>query len=105
MRLVGPTTFNLDPLISGASSSPSTGFLLLIVFVSGVFWPLEALPYYLRWFSRALPFTVPGESFRTILIRKGAPFSLIMPGMLMSVLWLIIFSLLSLYSFKRMRSS
>lgn len=79
----------------------TTGFLLLIFFISGVFWPLEALPYYVRWFSRSMPFTVPGEAFRTVLIRKGAPLTYIYPGILMSYVWLFVFVSLSYWSVKR----
>lgn len=72
-----------------------------IFFFSGVFWPLESLPYYFRWMSRPLPFTMPTECLRSILIRKNAPFHpLIWPGFAMSVGWFLGFIILTIYFFK-----
>lgn len=37
--------------------------------LSGIIWPLEAMPYWIRWFSYIQPQTLPTEALRHILSR------------------------------------
>ncbi|XP_053208700.1 ABC transporter G family member 20-like [Panonychus citri] len=71
------------------------GSLLYMLFISGVFWPVESLPYYFRYLSISLPFTEPAKALRAIMLKQGAPFHpLIWPGFAVSAFWF--FALLAL---------
>ncbi|RWS22548.1 ABC transporter G family member 20-like protein [Leptotrombidium deliense] len=47
----------------------SNGILLFMFIVSGVLWPVESLPHWLRWLSYMQPTTIPTESLRCVLSR------------------------------------
>ncbi|XP_015781176.1 ABC transporter G family member 20 [Tetranychus urticae] len=77
------------------------GSLLYMLFISGVFWPVEALPYYFRYLSSSLPFTEPAKALRSLMIKEGAPFHpLIWPGLVVSTGWFFMLLALSYFIFK-----
>ncbi|XP_074597764.1 ABC transporter G family member 23-like [Brevipalpus obovatus] len=79
----------------------AVGSLMYVIFTGGIFWPLDALPYYFRWLSLSLPFTMPAISLRSILIKKGAPFvSMVLPGFVMSIGWATFFFIAAYIVFK-----
>jgi lipopolysaccharide transport system permease protein len=45
----------------------------VMMFLSPVFYPLEALPAQYRWMAYANPLTVPIEAVRDVLLRDRAP--------------------------------
>lgn len=73
------------PLLSPEKGAQATniiaGFLLLI---SGIYYPIEALPAWLRWFSSISPATYTLEAIRRCLI-EGAAIRDVMPE-----IWLIL---------------
>lgn len=76
----------------------AVGALLFTVFVGGIFWPIDSLPYYFRWLSQSLPFTLPAQSLRSVLIRTNAPFMpLIFPGIIISIAWFVVFFFLAYF--------
>lgn len=72
------------------------GAMLFVVFVGGIFWPIDCLPYYFKWLSVSLPFTLPAQALRSVLIRQGAPFmAMVYPGIVMSVVWCVVFFIIT----------
>lgn len=39
------------------------------IYVTGIFWPLEAIPWYFRYVANCLPFTLPTVALRNILFK------------------------------------
>ncbi|RWS12474.1 ABC transporter G family member 20-like protein [Dinothrombium tinctorium] len=76
-------------------------FMFFVIFVSGCFWPLEAMPYWFRWFSLTQPTTLPTECLRTILSRgAGISDHRVSSGILVSLAW---FALLFFLGYKFFR--
>ena len=45
------------------------GTIYPILMLSGVIWPLEAIPYPMRYFSYLIPLTVPAMAMRDIFLK------------------------------------
>ncbi|XP_017762062.1 PREDICTED: ABC transporter G family member 20-like [Eufriesea mexicana] len=67
----------------------SVGTFYPLVLLSGLIWPLEAMPKLLRWFSILMPLTLPGIAFRGIL-EKGITFNdpEVYEGFLVTIGWI-----------------
>lgn len=80
----------------------TTGIYQPLVIFCGVFWPLEGMPIYLRYFAYTLPFTLPADSLRNIL---GRGFNIdhisVLTGFLVTIGWIFIFSIMSLLRLKK----
>ena len=79
-----------------------TSLALSTVFsvISGVFFPLDSLPYYFKWCSIYLPAFYPVSAFRSILLRESPPFlSLILPGFIVNIIWFSVGLILCIYFF------
>ncbi|MGV8143066.1 MAG: ABC transporter permease [Methanothermobacter sp.] len=76
-------------------------FVILPAFLlSGVFWPLQAIPYWLRPFSYLVPPTYAVEAIRAVML-KGWGLDMIWPDLLALILFAILFMLLAIWTLKR----
>jgi len=78
-------------------------FIILPVFLlSGVFWPIQAIPVWLRPLSYLVPPTYAVEACRAVLL-KGWGLTRIWPDILALILFAVLFLLLATLSLKRRR--
>ncbi|KYM87309.1 ABC transporter G family member 20 [Atta colombica] len=79
----------------------AAGSFFLLIFLNGSMWPIEGMPKMLRWFSYALPTTLPSISLREI-IYKGYSISKpqIYIGLLISIGWSLLFLIISIFRVK-----
>ncbi|XP_054161357.1 ABC transporter G family member 20-like [Oppia nitens] len=77
-----------------------TGLMLPIWIMSGVFWPLEAIPAYFRVLANWTPLAQPIESLRSIMLR-GWPLSnpYVLLGLIVSVSYTLILNLVNILVF------
>lgn len=72
--------------------------------LSGVVWPTQAMPYYMRYLSYGLPQTIPTESLRCILSRGwGIAHTEVWLGFVVSGAWCAVFLIFAAVAF-RLRS-
>lgn len=70
------------------------GLMFMNMFMSGIIWPLEAIPLYMRWLSIIQPSTLPVESLRGIISRGFGIFHYeVWIGFVVTICWLLIFIL------------
>lgn len=88
-------TNEMTALMLGAGSQ------LMFCFITGIFWPVDTMIPFLRYFSYMMPQTLPMESFRHILIRGfGLSRSAVWNGYVISVGWIIFFLILAIVIFR-----
>lgn len=76
-------------------------FIILPVFLlSGVFWPIQAIPVWLRPLSYLVPPTYAVDACRAVLL-KGWGLSRIWPDILALILFAVLFLILATFSLKR----
>jgi len=82
--------------------SPVTwAFSWLSQLVSGVFYPLKILPWYLEWIGRAFPLTYSLDGIRLCLQSgKDLTFPAIISDMISLVIFIVIATPIALYVFK-----
>lgn len=86
----------VEALIFGVFWSP-----VLLLF-GGVFWPVESMTKFWQNVGMVLPTTLPIKSLRSILVRGvGLTHQLVWPGILVLLGWIIIFSVLVGFTYKR----
>lgn len=69
--------------------------------LSGVVWPTQAMPYYMRYLSYGLPQTIPTESLRCILSRGwGITHTEVWLGFVVSGAWCAIFLVFAAVAFR-----
>ena len=80
----------------------SNGILLAIFIISGVLWPFDSLPFWVRPISYIQPTTLPAESIRSILSRGlTITHHPVFSGFIVSIIWTVIFLVASIIYFKR----
>jgi len=106
--LLATTSQALGILLSSASRTEAQAVQMIPLIVlpafllSGIFWPLEAMPSWLRPFSYALPPTYAAQGLRSIMIR-GWGIDRVWPQLLAIVVFLGIFLVLASLSLRRRR--
>ena len=76
--------------------------LLTIFIISGILWPFEALPYWIRPISYIQPSTIPTESIRSILARGlSITHPSVYLGFLVSGIWAFVFLFAAIFVFSR----
>ncbi|MBN2169190.1 MAG: ABC transporter permease [Actinobacteria bacterium] len=79
-------------------------FIILPVFLlSGIFWPIEAIPSWLRPLSYAIPPTYAVNAMRDVMLR-GWGFSQIWQGVLALIIFAVVFLALATFSLKIKKS-
>lgn len=62
-------------VVSATCHQENTAVMMILgtfypnLILSGIIWPLEAMPYWIRWFSYIQPQTLPTETLRHVLSR------------------------------------
>jgi len=106
--LLATTSQALGILLSSASRTEAQAVQMIPLIVlpafllSGIFWPLEAMPSWLRPFSYALPPTYAAQGLRSIMIR-GWGIDRVWPQLLAIVVFLAFFLALASLSLRRRR--
>lgn len=68
----------------------SISVYFFIMSISGLFWPLKALPYFMYDLSLVSPFTLPSITLQALFSRRHPSFSsLIWPGFYVSIAWAV----------------
>lgn len=76
-------------------------FVILPAFLlSGVFWPVQAIPYWLRPFSYLVPPTYAVDACRAVML-KGWGLDKIWPDLLALILFAVLFLVLAVWTLKR----
>ena len=76
-------------------------FIILPVFLlSGIFWPIQAIPTWLRPFSYLVPPTYAVDAVRSVML-KGWGLDKIWPDVLALIIFAVIFLLVAVWSLKR----
>ncbi|HTX61235.1 MAG TPA: ABC transporter permease [Methanobacterium sp.] len=76
-------------------------FVILPAFLlSGVFWPIQAIPYWLRPFSYLVPPTYAVEACRAVML-KGWGLDKVWPDLLALVLFAVLFLVMAVWTLKR----
>lgn len=69
--------------------------------LSGIIWPLEAMPYWIRWFSYIQPQTLPTETLRHVLSRGwGIQEPGVYLGFLVTIGWAFSYLVLAAITFR-----
>lgn len=69
--------------------------------LAGVIWPIEAIPYWLRWFSYLQPQTIPTEALRNLIVRGWTITETgVWAGFAVTGAWLIFFLFMASLAFK-----
>ncbi|CAH1102725.1 unnamed protein product [Psylliodes chrysocephalus] len=81
-----------------------TGIFLPMMMLSGLMWPTEGMPPFLRYFAKCLPFTMCIESLRNVS-KKGWTIDnfQVFNGIGVGLLWTIFFGTLSVFLIKKKR--
>lgn len=59
----------------------------------GMIWPIEAMPYWIRWLSYGMPSTLPTEAIRSLMNRGwGISHQRVWSGFAATIIWLFVFS-------------
>jgi len=75
LLLQGMTGMAFGLVVSATCHQENTAVMMILgtfypnLILSGIIWPLEAMPYWIRWFSYIQPQTLPTETLRHVLSR------------------------------------
>jgi ABC-type multidrug transport system permease subunit len=73
--------------------------------LSGVIWPIEGMPFILRYISLCLPLTLATSSLRSMLIRGwGILEETVYMGFIATIIWIAIFLILTMFALKFKRN-
>lgn len=103
--LMGLGAMALGLLISSRARSEFQAMQLAIpvffpvLLISGVLWPVQAIPGWLRWVSWLLPTTWAAEAFRSIMIR-GWGIAEVWPAFAVNAAWTALFLTLAVRSLR-----
>jgi ABC-type multidrug transport system permease subunit len=79
----------------------TTGSFYPMIILCGIFWPLEGMYDWLKWFAYFFPFTVPSISMRNILMKGwGLEHPEVLMGYGVVIVWIVTFFSLCLLGLK-----
>lgn len=107
MMVVGICGMSYGFLVSTITDDLSSAIVIAVgsfiptLFLSAIIWPVEAMPYYLRYFSYCLPLTKMIESMRSVIIRGWTISDYnVWDGYLICISWTVVTMFLSIIWFK-----
>ncbi|EKF86241.1 ABC transporter permease [Methanobacterium formicicum] len=106
VAILAVTCQALGILLSSLAKRPEQAiqffpFVILPAFLlSGVFWPIQAIPEWLRPFSYLVPPTYAVDACRAVML-KGGGLDMIWPDLLALILFAIVFMVLAVYTLRR----
>ncbi|MFA0834127.1 MAG: ABC transporter permease [Methanobacterium formicicum] len=106
VAILAVTCQALGILLSSLAKRPEQAiqffpFVILPAFLlSGVFWPIQAIPEWLRPFSYLVPPTYAVDACRAVML-KGWGLDMIWPDLLALILFAIVFMVLAVYTLRR----
>ncbi|RWS22511.1 abc transporter-like protein, partial [Leptotrombidium deliense] len=97
----------LGLVVSACCHQENTAVMMILgtfypnLILSGIIWPLEAMPYWIRWFSYVQPQTLPTESLRHVLSRGwGFEEPGVFIGFFVTIGWMAFFLVVAAVVFK-----
>jgi ABC-type multidrug transport system permease subunit len=85
-------------VVSATCHQENTAVMMILgtfypnLILSGIIWPLEAMPYWIRWFSYIQPQTLPTETLRHVLSRGwGITEYGVYIGFVVTIGWMLFF--------------
>ncbi|XP_025018058.1 ABC transporter G family member 20 [Tetranychus urticae] len=107
LLLQGCTGMAFGLVVSATCHQENTAVMMILgtfypnLILSGIIWPLEAMPYWIRWFSYIQPQTLPTETLRHILSRGwGITEPGVYIGFLVTCTWMAFFLVAAAVIFK-----
>ena len=107
LLLQGLAGMSFGLMVSAICKEENTAIMMILgtfypnLLLAGVIWPIEAIPYWLRWFSYLQPQTLPTQSLRDLIVRG---WDIDQPGVwsgfAVTSIWLILFLAISCVAFK-----
>jgi ABC-2 type transport system permease protein len=93
--------FTVSGLSKTTESVPAFANLVVfpMLFLGGTFFPIDSMPTWLQWISKALPLTYFSTALRDIM-NKGAGFGDIYTNLIVMVLWSIVLVTLAIFTFR-----
>jgi len=98
LLLQGMTGMAFGLVVSATCHQENTAVMMILgtfypnLILSGIIWPLEAMPYWIRWFSYIQPQTLPTETLRHVLSRGwGITEYGVYIGFVVTIGWMLFF--------------
>lgn len=107
LLLQGLAGMSFGLMVSAICKEENTAIMMILgtfypnLLLAGVIWPIEAIPYWLRWFSYLQPQTLPTQSLRNLIVRGwDIDQTGVWSGFAVTSAWLLLFLAISCISFK-----
>jgi len=98
LLLQGCTGMAFGLVVSACCHEENTAVMMILgtfypnLILSGIIWPLDAMPYWIRWFSYIQPQTLPTETLRHVLSRGwGIMEPGVYGGFIVTMIWMAFF--------------
>ncbi|XP_011170078.1 ABC transporter G family member 20 isoform X1 [Solenopsis invicta] len=83
----------------------SAGSFFPLIMLNGTLWPVEGMPKFLRWFSYAMPTTLPSISMRGLIYKGSSVFEWqVLIGFFVSLGWISFYFLVTVLCLRRKTS-
>lgn len=107
LLLQGLAGMSFGLMVSAICKEENTAIMMILgtfypnLLLAGVIWPIEAIPYWLRWFSYLQPQTLPTQALRDLIVRGwDIDQTGVWTGFAVTTVWLIVFLAISCIAFK-----
>lgn len=102
LLLQGLAGMSFGLMVSSICREENTAIMMILgtfypnLLLAGVIWPIEAIPYWLRWFSYLQPQTLPTQSLRDLIVRGWNIDQVgVWSGFAVTSSWLVVFLTIS----------
>lgn len=102
LLLQGLAGMSFGLMVSSICREENTAIMMILgtfypnLLLAGVIWPIEAIPYWLRWFSYLQPQTLPTQSLRDLIVRGWSIDQQgVWSGFAVTSIWLVVFLIIS----------
>lgn len=107
LLLQGLAGMSFGLMVSAICNEENTAIMMILgtfypnLLLAGVIWPIEAIPYWLRWFSYLQPQTLPTQALRDLIVRGwDIDRPGVWTGFVVTSVWLVLFLAISCIAFK-----